>query len=183
MSDDEDSDSEEDKLTVEAAIESIGDYLVKGQLQKAITTIMRLKNEFQKNFNMVEEDSDESVIPILQKIYEGKLKPNLVNVPDEVREKIEKHEKTIEYLERALQFASLIDRVLPIVLSFLDSNVTTDVLEAIHFFTAAYLFGFNQALEGIRKMLYLVFSKEANIKSAVSVAYKDLYFQTNLTGR
>lgn len=186
-SEDEESESEsedEESCVIEEAINQVGDHLTKGQFKKALDIMKRLKKEFAAAFNMENDNfTEETLIPLLKKIYERKVLPQVTDLSPEVLEKIEKHEKTIDYLENALQFAKLIDRVLPIILTFLDSSTVTDVLEAVHFFTAAYLFGFNQALEGIRKMMYLVFSKEANIKSAVSAAYRDLYFNTNLTGR
>jgi len=71
----------------------------------------------------------------------------------------------------------------PLILTLLDSTAQTDVLESISFFTAAFQFGFSKSLEGVRRMLYLVFSKEVAIKAAVCNAYKELYFSSESSGR
>lgn len=164
--------SEEDMINI------VGNYLCDGQYKQAISLLVKLKNEFYKTFKIKKENfCSETIIGILLQVFKEKKKLSLLSVAPDVQEKIEKHSKTIEYLESTLEFSELIDRALPIILTFLDSNVITDVLEAIHFFSAAYLFGFKKALEGVRKMLQLVFSKENSIKTAVSDAYKDIYFQ------
>lgn len=173
-----------ENVIIEEVIDTVGTHLIHKEYKKAIDLILKLKNEFYNVYNIKKEDcSSEILADILKKVFKQKKKALLLNVPIEVQEKIEKHQKAIEYLESALEFSELIDRAVPVILTFLDSNIISDVLEAINFFTAAYLFGFNQALEGVRKMLYLVFSKESNVKSAVSTAYKDLYFHGNGSGR
>lgn len=57
----------------------------------------------------------------------------------------------------------------------LGSQNTTDVMEAIEFFVTSFEFGVGNAMMGIRRMLVLIWSKEANIKDAVVAAYKRLY--------
>ena len=48
-------------------------------------------------------------------------------------------------------------------------------MEAIEFFVTAYEFGVSNSMEGIRRMMVLVFAKEPGIKEAVVAAYKRLY--------
>ena len=48
-------------------------------------------------------------------------------------------------------------------------------MEAIEFFVTSFEFGVANAMMGIRRMLVLIWSKEANIKDAVVAAYKRLY--------
>jgi hypothetical protein len=47
--------------------------------------------------------------------------------------------------------------------------------EAIEFFITAKKFSIENAQDGIRKMLPLIFSKESSLKEAVISAYKQLY--------
>lgn len=58
------------------------------------------------------------------------------------------------------------------VLFSLSSSV---VQEAIDFFVTVSEFGVSQALVGVRRMLPLVWSKDAGVKEAVVEAYRRLY--------
>ena len=54
-------------------------------------------------------------------------------------------------------------------------QVNADVLETINFFVSATQFQLECAGEGTRKMLPLIWSREAPIREAVTVAYERLY--------
>lgn len=57
-------------------------------------------------------------------------------------------------------------------------NTTTESIEAIEFFTTAYLFGVPHVQPGIDNMLKLVYSPDANVKEAMMNSYKTIYLDT-----
>jgi len=74
-----------------------------------------------------------------------------------------------------LTFVSQVDDVIPVICQLLGSKAMTDVQEAINFFVSGFEAGVTSCLVGIRRMLSLVRSKEATIKSAVVDAYRRIY--------
>ncbi len=64
----------------------------------------------------------------------------------------------------------------------LGSKNNTDVEQSIHFFVTAKSFSIEASQEGVRKMLMLIWSKEANIKAMVIDAYDQLYIKSATTG-
>lgn len=172
---------ESEEINIEEKIDQIGKYLLSGQLERSVEELVALKEKCNTLFSLDKDDVD--LIVLLKNMFYEKIRATLSSLGPEVQEKLNKCKVTIEYLQNALKFAELIDLALPIILTLLDSNVVTDVLESIHFFTAAYLFGFHRALEGVRKMLYLMYSKENGVKSAVSEAYQNIYFEKKFQDR
>jgi len=70
---------------------------------------------------------------------------------------------------------SQVDEAIPIICQLLGSKAQSDVQEAINFFVSGFEAGVTNCLVGIRRMLSLIRSKEASIKSAVVDAYKRIY--------
>ena len=58
------------------------------------------------------------------------------------------------------------------VCQLLCSKQTSDILEAIEFFVTAFEFEVSGAINGVKRMLSLVWSSEADVKKAVVDAYK-----------
>lgn len=73
-------------------------------------------------------------------------------------------------------FAQQIQEAVPRICHLLGSKSVTDIMEAIEFFVTGYEFGVLATIQGIRRMLLLIWSKEQNVKDAVVAAYKRLYF-------
>ncbi|GAB6019778.1 Ncapd2p [Chamberlinius hualienensis] len=103
---------------------------------------------------------------------------NIQDSPD-----IAKQRLLLNYLKDSIAFAKSVSKALPVIGHLLSSSQTTDVLEAIQFFKTAYQFGIHNSIIGIQKMLTLVWSKEAEIKDAVSSTYKDLYLNPEQVGQ
>lgn len=74
-----------------------------------------------------------------------------------------------------MSFVVQMQRAVPVVAQLLGSKNVTDILEAIDFFVTGFEFGLSNAMLGIRKMLVLIWSKEASVKEAVVNAYRRLY--------
>ena len=63
----------------------------------------------------------------------------------------------------------------PVVCQLLGSKTVSDVTEAIDFFVTAYEFGLNNAINGVRRMLVLIWSRDSAVKDSVVKAYEGLY--------
>ncbi|EGD75262.1 hypothetical protein PTSG_06915 [Salpingoeca rosetta] len=81
------------------------------------------------------------------------------------------------YLRDAAAFSRALDAAVPLVTQLLGSTTTTDVTEAIQCLVVATEFKVCAADAGVRKMLVLVWSKDAPVKQAVLDAYRQLFFK------
>ncbi|XP_060583069.1 condensin complex subunit 1-like isoform X2 [Ruditapes philippinarum] len=92
-----------------------------------------------------------------------------------VASEIAKQQILVQYLKESLAFATQLQAAVPVISQLLGSKNLTDVMEAIEFFVTGFEFGLTATMIGIRRMLPLIWSKEAGIKDAVVAAYKRLY--------
>ncbi|KAI8500241.1 meiotic chromosome condensation [Branchiostoma belcheri] len=88
---------------------------------------------------------------------------------------VSKQQVIVQYLKDSVNFATEMQRAIPILCQLLGSKATSDVLETIEFFVSAFEFGLAGAMEGVRRMLVLIWSGEKSVKEAVVEAYKRLY--------
>ena len=102
-----------------------------------------------------------------------------------------KAQVVVKYLTDALCFARQLRDSVPIISQLLGSKISSDVTEAIEFFMTASSFQVDNsilglfhllmnmcvsiAIAGVRKMLALMWSKDASIRDSVMNAYKILY--------
>ena len=87
-----------------------------------------------------------------------------------IREKISEYGKFLTKMDDACQLLNIM----------LSSKSITDTVEVIRVFKLLYQYGLPQANIGIRKMLTLVFSKEAQLQTAVQECYTSIYFSDNI---
>ncbi|CAH1239876.1 NCAPD2 [Branchiostoma lanceolatum] len=88
---------------------------------------------------------------------------------------VSKKQVIVQYLKDSVNFATQMQRAIPILCQLLGSKATSDILETIEFFVSAFEFGLAGAMEGVRRMLVLIWSGEKSVKEAVVEAYKRLY--------
>ena len=132
-----------------------------------------------------QEDSDEEILLDSEEEGEGEeeeqgeeeelLDAGSDEEAEEKSEEVKKLEKIVKFYEDGVQFIAKIHKAIPIVGTLLGSKVNADVQEAIQFFVTANEFKIENAAEGIKKMLVLVWSKEVSTKEAVIDAYSKLY--------
>ncbi|XP_064610959.1 condensin complex subunit 1-like [Liolophura sinensis] len=131
-----------------------------------------------------------NILSTLQKVFVDYKKSRLMSASDVVQHQEEvarrasesgvvneltKQQVLVQYLKDSMTFAAQVQKSIPLLCQLLTSKTTSDVLETIHFYVTAFEFGVNNAIIGVRKMLVLIFSKEASVKEAVVSAYKRLY--------
>ncbi|XP_077998535.1 condensin complex subunit 1-like [Glandiceps talaboti] len=88
---------------------------------------------------------------------------------------LSKQQVLVMYLKDCVTFATQLKIAIPLICKLLSSKTASDVMEAIAFFVTAFEFGLSNAMEGVRRMLILIWSKEQGVKEAVVAAYKRLY--------
>ena len=101
------------------------------------------------------------------------LKPAVVTEAD--AEALALLQKKVEYYASAVSFTQATHRAMETVMELLDSKAPTDVQEAIGFIVLADHFKVEKSAAGVRKMMMLVWSKNAAIKEHVIAAYKTLF--------
>jgi len=119
-----------------------------------------------------------SLVQILKKIFfevKRTPEPSMSQSQNQSQEELSKQKMLVQYLTDSVKFSKIIHKSLPIVAQLLGSKQSTDILEAIDFFVSAFEFGVLNAMIGVRRMLALIWSREATIKDAVVGAYKRLY--------
>lgn len=91
--------------------------------------------------------------------------------------------KTVQFLQDSIEFSKVVSRAMPKLQEMLLSKTNSDVYEAVDLFTTGYMFGIKGTENGMRQMLYLVWSSDKEKRDAVSDAYKKVLFTTDQTGR
>ncbi|XP_057379225.1 condensin complex subunit 1-like [Daphnia carinata] len=94
---------------------------------------------------------------------------------EEESKEISQQRMLVLYLRDSHAFASSVYAAIPMVCQLLCSKHTSDILEAINFFVTAFEFDVLDAMQGVRRMLSLIWSSEDDVKKAVVEAYKRLY--------
>jgi condensin complex subunit 1 len=100
---------------------------------------------------------------------------------EEESKEIGQQRMLVMYLEDSHAFASSVYEAIPMVCQLLCSKQTSDILEAIDFFVTAFEFHVLDAMQGVRRMLSLIWSSEEDVKKAVVNAYKRLYMNIEAT--
>lgn len=91
--------------------------------------------------------------------------------------------QTTKFIKDSMEFTQTIAAGVPKIENMLMSKLNTDVVEAVEFFTTAYLFSIRDTEPGMRKMLWLVWSSDKEKREAVTKAYIRVLFGTDQTGR
>jgi hypothetical protein len=90
-------------------------------------------------------------------------------------EAINQQRVLVQYLTDSHMFAQQLKSVITTTMQLLGSKSASDVKGAIEFFVTASEFGVPGAIDGVRKMLALMWSKDTDIKQTAMDAYKRLY--------
>ncbi|XP_013415078.1 condensin complex subunit 1-like isoform X2 [Lingula anatina] len=134
------------------------------------------KSKLLKCLQAVFISEDESTVAALARVTEAAQEQQEAPETAIVNE-VSKQQVLVQYLKDTMTFVSQIQTATPVICQLLGSKNVTDVMEAIEFFVTGFEFGVSNAMTGIRRMLALVWSKEAGIKEGVVDAYKRLYLR------
>lgn len=191
---DAEEDEQEDKLWENASPgevhERIRHHLVQLKFAQALSLLKQAKESFPQVFKILENDQKNSLndqlrtiffMPLFREVAEKDEQEKPENVA-ETNEELKRQIFVVEYLKDSLNFATILNEALPVICTLLGSKQISDVQEAINFFVVAFEFGLLNAMIGVRKMLSLIFSREANVQAAVVAAYKRLYIESATNG-
>lgn len=161
------------KLPLDVLQEGRNDAKAKlAQLEAELQKETAVSNQEETSSEAAERVSDEGD---LFQSEEGTSQENDDEHPSENPE-ITKQKNIVEYLENSVQFVERLQACVPALCDLLRSKVTSDVIEAINFFTAACQFKLDFAIIGVTAMLQQIWHEEQKIRDAVVSAYKLLYF-------
>ncbi|NXN31545.1 CND1 protein, partial [Nycticryphes semicollaris] len=179
--------------TVESTVEQITGLLKKLNYKSAARLTQKALCRFQGQepfSGPMEENEEATILGVLKRLYTGSCpgensedpprgnsSPNTEEVVPEEQPRTElvKQEMLVQYLQDAYDFSVKITEALSLISKLMYDNSVSVVQEAIEFFVTVSKFGVPQALPGVRRMLPLIWSKEAGIKEAVLNAYRQLY--------
>lgn len=82
--------------------------------------------------------------------------------PEEA-ERLTKLRLTSRYYSDALTFIGQLEKAMPLLLQLLASTNKTEVIESMEFFRVAYAYKLNGAMDGMRKMLHLIWVKDNSL--------------------
>ncbi|XP_041124079.1 condensin complex subunit 1 isoform X2 [Polyodon spathula] len=150
------------------------------------------EEEEEEEENEEDKPTEEAVMAVMALIFKGSqsgdsggvdtgrpLDPSLSSSepgdPSAATELLSKQEMLVQYLRDTHDFAVKIEEAIAVISTMLYWKTTSVVQEAIDFFVTVSEFGVSQALVGVRRMLPLVWSKDAGVKEAVVEAYRRLY--------
>ena len=129
-----------------------------------------------------DEDND-SEREAMERLVHEAVQQEMQQPPQEEESKeIGQQRMLVMYLKDSHAFASSVYAAIPMVCQLLCSKQTSDILEAIDFFVTAFEFDVLDAMQGVRRMLSLIWSSEEDVKKAVVSAYKRLYMNMEATG-
>ncbi|XP_031564431.1 condensin complex subunit 1-like [Actinia tenebrosa] len=100
---------------------------------------------------------------------------NIESNSDGLVNEISKQQLVVQYLQDYVNFQTQMEKAVPVICQLLGSKTISDVSESIEFFGTAYEFGLRNAIFGVRRMLVLIWSRDAAVKDSVVEAYKGLY--------
>ncbi|KAJ7418649.1 Condensin complex subunit 1 [Pitangus sulphuratus] len=179
--------------TVESAVEQITGLLRKLNYKSAAHLTQKALCRFQGKepfSGPIEENEEATILDVLRRLYTGSCPgENSEDPPNDgsshktkevVKEKqsqteLVKQEMLVQYLQDAYNFSVKITEALYLISKLMYESSVSVVQEAIEFFVTVSQFNVPEALLGVRRMLPLIWSKEAGIKEAVLNAYRQLY--------
>ena len=162
--------------------------MIQNKFGQAISLLEEAKETFPvfKNLDAIADNQD-NISAQLRTIYFMPLFREMARVEENEKEdennaELEQQKFLVNYYKDSLNFATALNEALPIICLLLGSKQISDVQEAINFFVSAFEFGLLNAMIGVRKMLSLIFSREAAVKATVVSAYKRLYIESASNG-
>ncbi|XP_063220920.1 condensin complex subunit 1 [Bacillus rossius redtenbacheri] len=194
QSDENAEDSDLSQCSLESILEQVYSALCEEKYSDAVRVLRGAKTYF-AGVHELEPDGNNSVeqqeawfYVVLKKIIDDRdadaaaaSQGSQPGTQSQEPEELSRQRALLQYLKKSIMFSRILATALPIIAKFLQSSQTTDVLEAIEFFTSAYLFGLSDAATGVCKMLPLVWSQEQSIREALQEAYVRIYFATEET--
>lgn len=94
-------------------------------------------------------------------------------------------QKILTGIDDAIRFAQQMDLTVPVMCELLASKAKSEVLETMDFFVTLHRSGLESAREGLRRMIHLVWNKDANseegrtVKSSLMECFHQVYIASS----
>ncbi|XP_077577834.1 condensin complex subunit 1 [Stigmatopora nigra] len=167
----------------------IAQYLRVNKYRNAVRLCVKAYSRFPKSelFAALSTQTPQTLMETLALIFKGSdidtskhsqsLPPTPQKEGDQETEDVDlkKQEMLVQYLGDTETFALQVEKAISVINSMLYWKITSVVQEAVQFCVTVCEFSVANSLIGVRKMLPLVWSRDAAIKDAVVQAYRRLY--------
>ncbi|CAG8544327.1 22071_t:CDS:10 [Dentiscutata erythropus] len=112
--------------------------------------------------------------------------PDLPNQQNTSADEIMRLQLTRRYYSDAVRFIHQVHTAIPTLCQLLGSTTKSEVLEAMEFFVTAYTYKMEFAVDGIKRMLHLIWIKDNNdeekgIRKRLIESYYKLYIETDIS--
>ncbi|KAF0449771.1 Condensin complex subunit 1 [Gigaspora margarita] len=112
--------------------------------------------------------------------------PDLSNQQNTSADEIMRLQLTRRYYSDAVRFIHQVHTAVPTLCQLLGSTTKSEVLEAMEFFVTAYTYKMEFAIDGIKRMLHLIWIKDSNdeekgIRKRLIESYYKLYIETDIS--
>ncbi|RIB02109.1 non-SMC mitotic condensation complex subunit 1-domain-containing protein [Gigaspora rosea] len=112
--------------------------------------------------------------------------PDLSNQQNSSADEIMKLQLTRRYYSDAVRFIHQVYTAVPTLCQLLGSTTKSEVLETMEFFVTAYTYKMEFAIDGIKRMLHLIWIKDNNdegkgIRKRLIESYYKLYIETDIS--
>ncbi|XP_036138844.1 condensin complex subunit 1 isoform X2 [Monomorium pharaonis] len=95
------------------------------------------------------------------------------------KEELRLRKRVINYLKNCLEFATELEKAIPMAEKLLFSTSAGDAVESCTFLGTAFQFGVTGAANSMREALFQVFHRDQSVRNNVAVVYKEIYLDTN----
>uniref|UniRef100_A0A1B0AGG3 Condensin complex subunit 1 n=1 Tax=Glossina pallidipes TaxID=7398 RepID=A0A1B0AGG3_GLOPL len=173
-------DPPETQETYEDLVQRINTMLLEEKYQEAVSLVRKadhVAGNSELRLSLKEEEQCAYYLALLKSYI------FLANGCKDSNEEFGTQIKTVKFLQDSIEFSKAISKAMPKLQEMLLSKTNSDVFEAVDLFTTGYMFGIKGTENGMRQMLYLVWSSDKEKRDAVSDAYKKVLFTTDQTGR
>ncbi|KAL0134605.1 hypothetical protein PUN28_001419 [Cardiocondyla obscurior] len=98
---------------------------------------------------------------------------------DKRNEELKKQKCIINYYKNCLEFATELEKTIPIAGKLLFSTVAGDAVESCTFLGIAFQFGVTGTASFMREALLQVFHRDQSVRNNIAEVYKEIYLNTN----
>ncbi|XP_011702254.1 PREDICTED: condensin complex subunit 1 isoform X2 [Wasmannia auropunctata] len=94
---------------------------------------------------------------------------------NKMKEELRLRKRVINYLKNCLEFATELEKAIPMAEKLLFSTSAGDAVESCTFLGTAFQFGVTGAAHSMREALFQVFHRDQSVRNNVAEVYKEIY--------
>jgi len=102
---------------------------------------------------------------------------------NKIKEEISLRKRVKNYLKNCLEFATELEKAIPMAERLLFSTCAGDAIESCTFLGTAFQFGVTGADSSVREALFQAFHRDQSVRNNVAIVYKEIYLNMNSNKR